>query len=243
VRSPRERRAGKHVLSARSARVDSRYQVRGGSNTEHPGHLGIVWLCGIDAGVAFGRVFVLALPREFNASPPEPPYPGVRGEAAASLPVEALVYQPAAVLQGHLLWRCGMRRLGVCVLVACLPAGGIFAQTLDPAVRKAKEARDAARRAGDAQLWGRYTADDFLVTQTDGAVNTKAERMTQIRGNKIAAAAPKVSDEQVRVYGNMTILTWREDAANGATRFTEVWVKEGAEWKVTAAQLTTVSKP
>jgi hypothetical protein len=134
-------------------------------------------------------------------------------------------------------------RLSACVVLACLSGGGIFAQTVDPAVRKAKEARDAARRAGDAQVWGRYTADDFLVTQADGAVNTKAERMAQIKGNKTAAAPPKVSDQQVRVYGNMTVLTWREDAANGATRFTEVWVKEGAEWKVTASQLTTVSKP
>jgi hypothetical protein len=136
-----------------------------------------------------------------------------------------------------------MRSVFVSALVVGSLATATNAQNIDPAIRKAKEARDAARHAGDEQAWGRYTSDDFLVTQANGTVNTKAQRMAQIKGNKATTSAPKVSEEKARTYGNVVILAWREDEANGATRFTEVWVREGMDWKVVAVHLTPVAKP
>src|SRR2546430_12002895 len=44
------------------------------------------------------------------------------------------------------------------------------------------DARQAAQWAGNAEEWGKYTTDDFLVTGADGVVKTKQQRMTEIAG-------------------------------------------------------------
>jgi hypothetical protein len=126
--------------------------------------------------------------------------------------------------------------------VVCLAIAALSAQAVDPAIRKAKDARSAAGLAGDEQTWARYTSDDFLMTQPNGTVQTKAQRMALIKGKRVAMPA-KTSDEAIRGYGNTVVATWREDAAGGATRFTEVWIKDGTEWKAVALHATTITKP
>src|SRR2546428_11894237 len=65
-------------------------------------------------------------------------------------------------------------------LAVVLPIPG-FGQS-DPSVKMAADARQAAQRAGNAEEWGKYTTDDFLVTGADGVVKTKQQRMTEIAG-------------------------------------------------------------
>jgi hypothetical protein len=118
-----------------------------------------------------------------------------------------------------------------------------YAQTVDPALEKARQARDAARISGDEQTWGRYTTDDFMIMNGSGQ-QTKSERMAAIKGNKSGTApSPKSSDLRLRVYGDTVIRTARQDPPTGAVMLTEVWVKQSGTWKVAHVQFTPVQKP
>lgn len=116
-----------------------------------------------------------------------------------------------------------------------------FAQT-DRDLQKAVQARQAAQRAGDAEEWGKYTIDDFLLTFTDGSVTTKQQRMAMIAGHPMPAA-PR-TDEKWRIYGASTaILTAEELVFGKRTRLTAVWVKEQGTWKVAGVQFTVIATP
>jgi len=90
-------------------------------------------------------------------------------------------------------------------LAVVLPIVG-FGQS-DPALKKAADARQAAQWAGNAEEWGKYTTDDFLVTGADGVVKTKQQRMTEIAGHPITTPALTPTDDKWRVYGTTAIRT------------------------------------
>lgn len=137
-----------------------------------------------------------------------------------------------------------MRLPALAALVVSLSASTVLAQSTapDPDLRKAADARTAAQRGGDEQTWGRYTTDDFLVTGIDGVVKTKAQRMTEIKGNKLPNA-PAPADEKWRTYGTTAIHTNQQTINGAPTRLTTVWVKQNGAWKVAAVHLSTVAKP
>src|SRR5437870_12090478 len=103
-----------------------------------------------------------------------------------------------------------IERLGLALCLAVvLPIVG-FGQS-DPALKKAADSRQAAQWAGNAEEWGKYTTDDFLVTGADGVVKTKQQRMTEIAGHPITTPALTPTDDKWCVCG--TTLT-RTSAAS-----------------------------
>ena len=130
--------------------------------------------------------------------------------------------------------------LALCLGVA-LPTPG-FGQS-DPTLKKAADARQAAQWAGNAEEWGKYTTDDFLVTGADGVVKTKQQRMTEIAGHPITTPAVAPTDDQWRSYGSTAIRTSAVTINGKPTRLTTVWVKQQGGWKVAAVQLTNVAQP
>jgi len=135
-----------------------------------------------------------------------------------------------------------IKRLGLALYLAVvLPIAG-FGQS-DPALKKAADARQAAQWAGNAEEWGKYTTDDFLVTGADGVVKTKQQRMTEIAGHPITTPATTPTDDKWRVYGTTAIRTSAVAISGKPTRLTTVWVKEQGGWKVAAVQLTNVAQP
>ena len=130
--------------------------------------------------------------------------------------------------------------LALCLAVV-LPILG-FGQS-DPTLKKAVDARQAAQWAGNAEEWGKYTTDDFLVTGADGVVKTKQQRMTEIAGHPITTPAASPTDDKWRLYGTTAIRT-SSVAINGKpTRLTMVWIKQQGGWKVAAVQLTNLAQP
>lgn len=130
--------------------------------------------------------------------------------------------------------------LALCLAVV-LPTPG-FGQS-DPALKRAADARQAAQWAGNAEEWGKYTTDDFLVTGADGVVRTKQQRMTEIAGHPITTPVPAPTDDKWRVYGTTAIRTSAVSINGKPTRLTTVWVKQPGGWKVAAVQLTNVAQP
>ena len=123
-----------------------------------------------------------------------------------------------------------------------------WAQAVDPALRKAAEARVAARFAGDAETYGRFMLEDAVITNANGAMESRASRMKAVQGNPVKTPRPKVSDEKFRMFGDSAIRTWREDGPNAdgqnrGTRWIEVWVKQKGEWKLASVQFTNIQAP
>ena len=78
------------------------------------------------------------------------------------------------------------------ILVLLLPAAAL-GQSEPPDLRRAVEAREAALAAGDSETWARFTTDDFMRVETDGAVTTKAEQMARLKARPMQ---PQIRNEQ-----------------------------------------------
>lgn len=110
----------------------------------------------------------------------------------------------------------------------------------EKALQDAADARMKAMRSGDAEGWGKYTTDDFIVIEPDGTQKTKTQRMTEIKGTPSTATQP--TDQKWRAYGTDTAVSTATVTIDGKpTRVTSVWVKQGGPWKVASVQLTTVA--
>ena len=123
-----------------------------------------------------------------------------------------------------------------------------WAQSDDPALQTAAEARVAARDAGDAETYGRLILEDAIITSANGTMQSRASRMKAIQGNPVKIPKPKVSDEKYRMFGDTAIRTWRQDEPNAegqnrSTRRIQVWVKQKGEWKLASLQFTNIQTP
>ncbi len=124
----------------------------------------------------------------------------------------------------------------------------IFAVLATPALaqsnaqlKTATQLRSTAMAAGDSKGWAKYTTDDFMLTDVDGVLKTKQDRITEIEGHAAAAPRPADTDQKWRSYGNTMIYTARMVSAdNHPERITTVWVKQRGTWKVAAVHVSNV---
>jgi ketosteroid isomerase-like protein len=112
-------------------------------------------------------------------------------------------------------------------------------------IRTLNEAYIQAFLASDAGWYERYLDDDFSFIDRHGAVVNKSSLL------QITEAGTDVEDYQldevtVRVYGDAAIVRAlgifkRADGTTGKTRYTDIYVRKGSEWRVIAAQVTPVA--
>jgi len=81
----------------------------------------------------------------------------------------------------------------VCALVLAVAAmtgasRSVSAQSVDPILQKAMDARRAARPAKDLDTWPRLTADDAMEIHSDGRVHTKTEEIAEVKAGNAAGA-------------------------------------------------------
>ncbi len=98
----------------------------------------------------------------------------------------------------------------------------------------------------DVEWYQKHLADDFVVIESDGSVFNK----TQFLSN--TAKGPDVADYTlqdviVRIYGNVALVQatglWTgKDGSKGMSRYIDVYVKAGGEWKTVSAQITRTSR-
>jgi uncharacterized protein (TIGR02246 family) len=103
----------------------------------------------------------------------------------------------------------------------------------------------------DSKAMEAIVADDFTITFTNGAVQTKPQIINSLdaAGNR-SGSSPKfrTEDVQARVYGDTVILIGRvitEWQQNGQTmkeqnRYTDTYVKRNGRWQVVASHLSNV---
>lgn len=95
---------------------------------------------------------------------------------------------------------------------------------------------------GDVEWYRKHLAEDFVVIESDGSIFNKQEFLTNTaRGPDVADY--KLQKVDVRIYGNVALVhaigVWTTaNGSKGRSLYTDIYVKEGGEWKTVAAQIT-----
>ncbi len=137
-----------------------------------------------------------------------------------------------------------MRALSITLLViaasAVFPQPAVGQEAPDKALQDAASARMKSMTSGDAEGWGKYTTDDFVLVEPDGTMKTKSQRMSEIKASPTPAS--ESTDQKWRAYGTSTAVSVAQASVDGKpTRITMVWVKQAGTWKAASVQLTTIT--
>ncbi len=124
-----------------------------------------------------------------------------------------------------------------CALAAILVAPCVGQSPVPPDLQTAMRERAAALLRADAATWSRLTADNFVVVSGNGALQTKAERLAQIKAGQPNGPS-SAEHETVQVHGTTAIQ--RFQSSSDAIWVTFVWAKERTGWRVTFAQVTPI---
>jgi hypothetical protein len=98
--------------------------------------------------------------------------------------------------------------------------------------------------AGDPAFYQNVLAEDWTRGDSDGTYYTKAELLELMADTKnIKTNSEKISELQVRVYGNTAVATYRDtydlmikgEHRNHTIIATDTFVKIGGEWKQVAS--------
>ena len=134
---------------------------------------------------------------------------------------------------------------GVCVRIEALQA-----QTTNVEQELIRLEREwaAAFVKLDAAAYERIEADDFILTDDAGGIETKAEEVASLRDGGWKVQGLQLDDLKVRVYGDAAVVIGRliqkaqrkgvDESYTG--RFTDTWVRRGGRWQVVASQLTRI---
>ena len=114
----------------------------------------------------------------------------------------------------------------------------------DEAALKAMEGKwDAANLKGDAATLGTIFADNFISTDGEGKVQTKAEVLAEVKSGDIKYQTSRAEDMKVFLYGDTGIVSGRWTAkfvekgknVDIVDRFTDTWVRQNGQWRCVAS--------
>ena len=96
---------------------------------------------------------------------------------------------------------------------------------------------------GDVTAFGRYIADDWILTWSDGSLVTKPMALADLKEGALKIESLRFDDVSVRVYGDTAIVTgmvierskFREKDTSGKRRFTDVFLKRDGSWQAVAS--------
>ena len=112
-----------------------------------------------------------------------------------------------------------------------------------------REWNDASKRGDIAWFERNYDDDASDISSRTGALHSKAEEIASMKTDKSVLDSLELSDLDVRVEGNMAIVTGinhvkGKDAQGQSfdrrTRFTDTFIKRGGRWQVWATQGTLI---
>ena len=150
------------------------------------------------------------------------------------------------------------RRVAPALLLALLMSGHLSVTSAQGADDQAKrEVQNMERNwreawvRGDAEALDRIHADDYLVINYLGQVNTKAQVMADVRAGAFKYQSMEHKDVVMRVYDNVVIVNARtvnkghrqERDVSGEFSYTRVYVKRGGRWQAVLSQYTRPAMP
>ncbi len=146
-------------------------------------------------------------------------------------------------------------RFFTCLLVVlCIPAGMICAQDqpkFSPAQQEVLDAHKARIEAGerhDFAAWSRYIADDCLISDDDGVLDTnpKAHVREHWKLPREYDYGVNPRDYVIHVYGNTAVMNYRVTVHEQFTdadiiseqRYTDTYIKQNGTWVLIAKHWT-----
>jgi uncharacterized protein (TIGR02246 family) len=138
--------------------------------------------------------------------------------------------------------------LGYAQTPAKPPAGGAGDEK---AVMKIENDMLAALLKRDGATFGKYFADDAVLTTPDGNVQTKVQILADVKAGDLVLESSTISDMKVRVYGDAAVATYtttdkgkyKKTDISGRFRWTDTFVRRAGEWKLVAGQGTQIQPP
>jgi ketosteroid isomerase-like protein len=104
----------------------------------------------------------------------------------------------------------------------------------------------------DRAFFDQILADDYISTDFDGNVGTKADFLEFLRSGESVIASSIVDDMKVRIYGDTAVVTGRTTTVNeqyqgkdlsGQYRWTDTWVKYYlGRWRCVAEHVSTIAQ-
>ena len=113
-----------------------------------------------------------------------------------------------------------------------------------------KMERDAAAALTKRDVTGfdAIFADDATFTGPDGAVQTKAQLLADVKSGALAIQSTEISDLKVHVFGESAVATYattdkgkyKHRDISARYRWTDVFVRRGGKWQIVAGQDTPI---
>ena len=154
-----------------------------------------------------------------------------------------------------------MKRAVLLVVTMC--AVSFFASAQAPAARSAQAGSEeetlkqierdwdnAAAKADTAAL-DRILAADWVVTNFDGQLETKAQRLAAVKSGERKLETATINEMKVRLLGDVAIVhglstvkaSLKGKDVSGRYRWTDVFAKRGGRWLAVTTQSTKVATP
>ena len=117
-------------------------------------------------------------------------------------------------------------------------------------VRKLERAWLDAYEKRDVEAMNAIVADDFTITFSDGAMQTKPQIIESLKRPRGSSSAFITEGVQSRVYGDTVILIglviseWKQNdkPMTDRSRYTDTYVKRNGKWQVVASHLSNAPK-
>jgi ketosteroid isomerase-like protein len=114
--------------------------------------------------------------------------------------------------------------------------------TDDARLRTLNEQYIGASLAGDVEWYNTHLTPDFVCIDSDGSVLDKTAFLAKTaKGSELAEY--KLHDVNVRIYGDVGLIRatglWKaKSGAPGVSRYIDIYVRDGSDWKAVSAQIT-----
>ena len=123
--------------------------------------------------------------------------------------------------------------------------------SVEQAVMQLEEELRVAITKGDMKAYGRIVGDDYVYTNQDAVIRTKAQMVSAYDSGSIKYESVKFDEIKVHAYGDTAVVTGRNTAKgkdngkdfDGQFRYTRVYVKRQGRWQIVATQSTRIPEP
>jgi len=123
------------------------------------------------------------------------------------------------------------------------------AQTAEQELLKLEQEWTNADVKDDLALLDRVLADDWVITETDGSVWTKAQILAAKKTGEDKISTEVTDDIKVRVYGNAAVVTGRNTLKgifkgrdlSGQERWTDTWIMKAGRWQCVATHISKIA--
>jgi ketosteroid isomerase-like protein len=120
--------------------------------------------------------------------------------------------------------------------------------SVEQAVMQMEEELRVAVSKSDTKAYGRIVGDDYVYTNQDALVRTKAQVMSDYDSGSLKYESLKFDEIKVHAYGDTAVVTGRSTAKgqdngkdfSGQFRYTRVYVKRQGSWQIVATQATRI---